>query len=487
MRRLRWPVVLLVLVLVAAACGRDDETSDAGDVTDETTADDNTSNGTGNGNGEADLGLDDGAFGDLGVICQPAPEGETLSAGTDPGVTADSIQISTFSDPGYQGRLGLNQEMFDTAEAFSKWCNEKGGINGRQIDLKLRDAKLAEFQQRVIEACDEGDFFSVGGGAVFDDTGQADRLACALPVIVGYAVTATAADADLSVQPVPNPGTQQPVGAFKWIAEQFPDTTDSVGIFTGQLETTQVVADRNKDAITQLGWNVVYEGSYSPLGEQTWRPFLEAMRNAGVKGLYWVGEPTNLSKLLSEAASIDITFDWVITDANHYDAQLTSVGADADGTFVRTAFFPFLDAEKAQENPATAQYLDLIDRYDEGGKIANLGAQGLSAWLLFAYAANQCGTDLTRDCVWENVKTITEWTGGGMHAPQDLSSGDASNCFALLEVEGGQFNLVDDIGATDGIYNCADGNVVELTGSYGTGAKCPNPAYADDPKPSNCA
>jgi hypothetical protein len=26
-----------------------------------------------------------------------------------------------------------------------------------------------------------------------------------------------------------------------------------------------------------------------------------------------------------------------------------------------------------------------------------------------------------------------------------------------------------------------------LHGDYGTGAKCPNPAYADDPKPSTCA
>ena len=64
-------------------------------------------------------------------------------------MTADSIQVSTFSDPGFQGRLGLNQEMFDTAEAFSKWCNDHGGINGRKIVLKERDAKLTEFQQRV--------------------------------------------------------------------------------------------------------------------------------------------------------------------------------------------------------------------------------------------------------------------------------------------------------------------------------------------------
>jgi ABC-type branched-subunit amino acid transport system substrate-binding protein len=476
----RWRVLAIasVLVLLAAACGRSSENTEA---------DNGGSTATTAASGGGDeQGLDKGAFGDLGVLCQKAPAGTTLKAGVDPGVTADSIQVSTFSDPGFQGRLGLNQEMFDTATAFSKWCNDHGGINGRKIVLKLRDAKLTEFQQRVIEACDEGDFMSVGGGAVFDDTGQADRLACGLPIIYGYAVTAVAADADLSIQPIPNPGNQQPIGALKYLEKAFPGTTDHVGIFTGQLETTQVVAARNKEAMQQLGWKIVYEGSYSPAGEQTWRPFLEPMRNQGVKGLYWVGEPTNLSKLLSEATSLGIKFDWVIADANHYDAQLTSIGSAADGTFVRTAFYPFLDKEQAKKNLATQQYLDLINQYAPGGKIANLGAQGLSSWLLFAKAANECGADLTRDCVWAKALAITEWTGGGMHAPQDLKTRGASNCYALLEVKGGKFVLDDGIKPTDGIYNCDKGNVAILKGNYGTGAKCPNPAYATDPKPSNC-
>ena len=476
MKRLRMLALASALVLVVAACGRDSES---------TNADEGGSSST-TAAAESE-GLDAGAFGDLGVLCQGAPDGETLKAGTDPGVTADSIQVSTFSDPGFTGRLGLNQEMFDTAEAFTSWCNEHGGINGRKIVLKERDAKLTEFQQRVIEACDEGDFMSVGGGAVFDDTGQTDRLACGLPIVYGYAVTATAADADLAIQPIPNPGNQQPIGAMKYLEKAFPGSTDAVGIFTGAIETTQVVAARNKEAMTQLGWKTVYEGTYNPQGEPTWRPFLEPMRNNGVKGLYWVGEPTNLSKLLSEAASLGIKFDWILTDANHYDAQVTSVGDAADGTYVRTAFYPFLDPAAAAENPASAQYLDLIDRYDPGGKIANLGAQGLSAWLLFAKAANECGADVTRDCVWEKAKAIDEWTGGGLHAPQNLKTGDASNCFALLKVEGGKFVPEDAIEPTDGIFNCADGNVAKLTGDYGTGAKCPNPAYATDPKPSNCS
>ncbi len=481
MRRFRILTVCCVLALAMAGCGRDDESTEADDVTDDTEAPD----AGGSGDDGGGPGLEDGAFGDLGVICQAAPEGETLTA-SDTGVSEDSVQVSTFSDPGFSGRLGLNQEMFDTAEAFAAWCNEHGGINGRQIDLKLRDAKLAEFQQRVIEACTEGDFMMVGGGNVFDDTGQADRLACGLPAIYGYAVTATASEADNALQPLPNPGDQQAIGDFRYIIENFPDTLANVGVFTGQLQTTIVVADRNQEAAEGLGMTIVYEGTYSPAGETSWRPFIEAMRSQGVRGVIWVGEPSNLGKFLTEAASIGVTFDWVRADANHYDPSLTENAGDAaDGVLVRSVFYPFL-GDEARDNPATTQYLDLMEQYKPDGKIAYLGVQGLSAWLLWAYAANECGAELTRDCVWEKATAITEWTGGGLHARADLTGATGPECYLLHGIEGGAFTLAD-VSPNEGIYNCDPENVYDLQTDYGEGAKCPNAAYADDPKPSNCA
>ena len=211
------------------------------------------------------------------------------------------------------------------------------------------------------------------------------------------------------------------------------------------------------------------------------------MRNEGVKGLYWVGEPTNLSKLLSEAASLGIKFDWVLTDANHYDPQVTSVGDAADGTYVRTAFYPFLDRPQAKQNPATQQYLDLIDQYDPGGKIANLGAQGLSAWLLFAKAANECGADLTRDCVWEKAKAITEWTGGGLHAPQDLKTGDAIELLRAARGRGAEVRRRDDINAERRHLQLRRRERRQADRRLRDRRQVPNPAYATDPKPSNCS
>ena len=470
----------LAVLLFAAACGRDEETT-AGDTNTSVPSSETTADSGGN------PGLDQGAFGDLGVVCSPAPDGEENAAASDPGVTADSLQVSTFSDPGFQGRLGLNQELFDTADAFTSWCNEHGGIHGRKIVLEKRDAKLAEYQQRVIEACDQGDFFMVGGGAVFDDTGQKDRLACGLPAIPGYVVTPAAIEADLSIQPVPIPNNEDPVGQFRYLFDTFPESTDAIGVFAGSIATTKLVADRNKEALATMGAKVVYDGTYNPVGETTWRPFLEAMRNAGVKGLYFVGDPGVLSSFLAEAASLDVTFDWVAADPNNYDPAVLDAGPAADGVYMRTAFYPFLDPDVAQDNPATEQYRELMAQYKPDGRIAYLGVQGLSAWLLFAKAAGECGADVTRDCVWEKTRAITDWTGGGLQAKHDLQTAKASDCTAILTVQNETFQLADGYEPNDGIYNCDPKNVIALTGDYGQGAKCPNPAYADDPKPSTCS
>ena len=473
--------VMLLAVMVAAACGRDSETS-AGDTGTSDGQSVTTAGGSGGGSP-----LDEGAFGDLGVVCAPAAKGKANADGSDPGVTADSIQIGTFADPGFQGSLGLDQELFDTAEAFTKWCNDHGGINGRKIDLKERDSAVLQFQQRVIEACDQGDFFVVGGGAVFDDTGQSDRLACGLPAIPGFTVTPAASESDLQVQPVPIPNDQLPFGQFRYLFKQFPDTKNAIGVFGASVQTVATVAKRNKEALLANGANIVYEGTYNANGETSWRPFLEAMHNAGVKGLYWAGEPAKLSSLLAEAASLDISFDWVATDPNNYDPSLLTVGTATDGVYLRAAFYPFLDPAQAKQNPATQQYLDLMKQYKPDGKIAYLGVQGLSAWLLFAKAASECGADLSRDCVWKHARAITEWTGGGLHAKHDLKTGDASDCTTVLEVKGQKFQVAKGFTPNNDIYSCDPKNVVPLTGDYGSGTKCPNPAYATDPKPSTCA
>ncbi len=465
-------VMVVVIVCFAGACGRSNNTAD--------TTSTNAPAAT------TAPAATPGSFGDLKDVCGPAPSGTTLTA-TDTGVTAGSIQVSTFSDPGYSGRPGLDQELFDSADAFTKWCNDAGGINGRQIVLKKRDAKVLEFQQRVIEACAQKDFMMVGGGAVFDNTGQTNRLACGLPQVAGFTVNAEAQASDLTYESVPNPTNKLSIGQFRYLAQHFPDAIDKIGVLAGSVPTTITVAARDSEAIKKLGWKIVYKAQYNSVGEPTWRPFAEAIKTAGVKGLVWVGDPGILGSVTKALADIGYKLDFISADPNHYDnLLLTEAGGTADGTYIRGVFYPFLDDASAKGNAATVEYRKILKQYVPKGKIAYLGVQGFSAWLLWAQAATACGADLTRDCVWAQLAKVKSWTGGGLSAPQDVADHTPGDCFSLEEVQNGAFVLAD-IQPNQGIYHCDPSDVVDLKGSYGVGAKCPNPKFATDPKPSNCA
>jgi ABC-type branched-subunit amino acid transport system substrate-binding protein len=469
--------VLLVVAIVAAACSRGGDDSSS------------TNNTSGGATTTAAAASTVGTFGDLKNVCGPKPAGATLTA-SDTGVTATSIQLSTVSDVGFSGRPGLNQELWDAATAFSKWCNAQGGINGRKITLKLRDAKLTQFQQVVIAACEEKDFMMVGGGATFDDQGQSTRLGCGLPTIAGYVVTPQATEADLTYQPVPNPVGSVATGAYNWLAQKYPDAIKKTMIVTGAIPTTEFVAARYKETLQSLGWNIINTIEYNPAGEATWRPFAEQLKTSGTKALVWVGEPSFLGNFMKAISDIGYKLDFTSTDANHYDPSLIASGGSAvNGVYIRSVFHPFLTDAQAKDDPATVQYRQIVKQYvGPKGKIAYLGVQGTSGWLLFAKAATECGADLTRDCVWANIAKIKDWTGGGLSAPQDVADNTPPVCFDLVTVQNAQFTLAD-INPNNGIYSCDPKNLYKIKNParFGTGAKCPNSAYATDPKPSNCA
>ena len=189
---------------------------------------------------------------------------------------------------------------------------------------------------------------SVGGGAVFDDTGQTDRLACGLPAISGYAVTPAAIEADLvdpaDAEPGQRAARRRRSGTCS--TRRSPRPKDAVGVFTGAIDDDQARRDAQQGS-ARRSWaaKIVYDGTYNPQSvRRAWRPFIEPMRNTGVKGLYWVGEPANLSSFLTRSGEPrhQVRLGRRATRTTTTRRSSTS-GAAADGVYMRTAFYPFLD------------------------------------------------------------------------------------------------------------------------------------------------
>lgn len=450
-------VLMITVALVAAACGdRGEDTS--------------TSDTDGSGGGATTTTAGDGAaapgdFGTLTDVCGPNEGGgEVPDAGPDElqGITETSIEVGTVSDPGYAGRLGLNQEIFDAASAFVEWCNEAGGINGKELIVNLHDAKIVEYQPVMEEAC-RTDFALVGAGAVQDNLWPETGAACGLIDIAGFSVTPQksgyAGDdlvAKRSVQAVPNAGDQVSVGANNIISEEFPGAAQATGWIYGDLQTLQITFERYRAGWEEIGHTVVTHQPYAILGESNWQPFAIALQQAGVEFFNFVGEGENLAKL--QRAMVEVGYSPTVTlqEANFYDQEyLDAAGDAADGTFIRSVMWPF---EEAEENPATQQYLDMVNAID--GKIAVLGAQSTSAWLLFAQAAKECdlANDLTRSCVLEAAASVDEWEGGGLHAPTNPAGNELTECVIVLRVVDGTFTRY----APDEGYSCDPSHVVAI-------------------------
>ncbi len=453
-RTVRLLAVGAALAIVFAACGRP-----AGEV--DTAGDAGESSSTSSTVAQAET-TKSSSFGSVDDVCQP---GEPTGAPAQ-GVTADSIRIATVADPGATARPGLDQEFFDTAAVFASWCNDRGGINGRSIVVDERDAALTNYKPVVLEACKD-DFFMVGGGAVFDNTGTEDRLDCLLPNVAGYVVTPEAAGSDLQVQPLPNSNSVKPIGDFKWLAKKFPGSQEHVGILAAGIPATTSIAKQDAEMLGASGFTIVYDDQYPVTGPTSWAPYVQSLKDKGVEGLVWLGEPENLAKFEQALVDADVELDWVRTDPNHYDQSLLDVGGPAiKNTYINSAIVPF---EEAGANPAVQQYLDAFDEYLPNGKArAYLGMQAWSAWVLFAKAAGACGNDLTRRCVYDNLLSVKEWDGGGLHAPTDPGGNRPTECFTVISAEKGKFTLVD-VDPNDGVFQCSKKNLFTLTGDYGRG------------------
>ena len=459
-RRRRAIAALAVLALVAGACTRAEGETEVGAAA--TGGGEETPAGEGgDGGGDGGSRLDQGSFGDLETVCADGEPG----AVTETGLTADEIRLGTVTDRGSAERPGLTQEMYDSAVAFAAWCNEHGGIGGRQLVIDDLDAKLFEYGQRVGQACQQ-DFALVGGGAVFDAQDDGARVACGLPNLPGYAVTPQARVADLQVQAVPNPVYSFASAGYRWLKDEYPEA-DKLGILWVNLDGPATIHDQTVEMAETLGYEVVFDEQYRPLGETGWRGFVQKMRENGVTTFEMIGEPENMVALQQAMQTEGWSPEVIHLQPNYYDAKYAEEGAGSvsEATYMRSAFPTF---DMADDVPAMADYLELMERYNPEGKTAMLGMQSLSAFLLFATAANACGAELTRACLLEQAAAQDGWTAGGLHSPQTPGNLVATQCSLAIKVTSDGFVYDEELTQpNEGVYNCDPGNVVELTADYG--------------------
>ena len=399
-----------------------------------------------------------GDFGDLKAICGPGSAKGPVSRG----VTATEIHIGVLADPGSVAAPGLEQEFFDAGDAFSKWCNAAGGINGRRIVVDKLDAKLFNVGQQMVDACQK-EFMLVGGGNALDEPGVKPRLACKLGQIPGYDVSEAAANAGLQVKAAPSIVTQFGYGPTRLLLDTYPAAKAAMGVGSSNLASLIPIGKRVAEALKANGGAVTAVQEKPPLIDN-YRPYMEQLKGTHTLGLYEF-EGQSIAPEIQAMKNIGWAPQFIQFTSQFYTPQ-TVAAAKSLGTYPPTyvglSHLPF---ELSDQFPVLQQIKDQLNAAISSPRFTEYTAEAYSAWTLWAQSATACGSALTVDCVLQKAGAHSDWTGGGLTPPvsTDPTSTTPTDCWLVIKLETTGWTYDKKVTQpNNGLYNCDPKNTVKV-------------------------
>ena len=193
------------------------------------------------------------------------------------------------------------------------WCNEQGGINGREIVGNYYDAAITDVTNAMTQACGEV-FMLVGEGWALDSAQEETRVGCGLPAVPTYSVSPEFANGPLTYQPVPNPADIYPAGYAAQVAELYPEEVKNASVMFGNFAATIDTKDKVVQTFPEFGFEFLdCPIEYNIQGESDWKPFAQKLKDCGAEVVYYSGQPyPNMQNLLDDAAQIDYKPVWLV-------------------------------------------------------------------------------------------------------------------------------------------------------------------------------
>jgi hypothetical protein len=444
--------VVAVAALVAAGCGRSSSSTPSGGSTSSAPA-------SASASASGSSAIAKGDFGSEKKVCAPGPA--TGASGR--GIVGKTIHLGVLADPGAAAAPGLEQEFFDTADAFTKWCNDNGGINGYQLVVDKLDAKLFNGGAEVIQACQK-DFMLVGGGNALDANDVKPRLACNLGQIPAYTVSPEASSAALQVSPSASFPTKYPVGSLRLLALAFPDTQKALGIAGSSLASLTPQGLRAQQAYEELGYKVTTVQPRPALVDN-YRPWIEQMKQTGAKADFEITaqDPTPIFNAMNDTG---FKPEWTLFAQTFYSSK--SVAAAKSVAVLPNSYVAFsnLPWELADQFPVVAQAKAIMQATVPKSNLNAFTDGAFNAWVLWAQSATACGSTLTQACILQKAGAHPAWTAGGLYPPVNTSpsSQTPTDCIVIMRLtkDGFVYDKKVTQPNTLGVYNCGADNIVNV-------------------------
>jgi ABC-type branched-subunit amino acid transport system substrate-binding protein len=407
----------------------------------------------------------------------PALAQSKSNSASDVGVTASTIKVAVIADVDNSIVPGVLQGVVDGVEGWGKYVNANGGIGGRKVQVDFIDSKLNPNTARdaTITGCGQ-DFALVGTAALLlnditditsckDAAGAATGIPDVAALVTnsaegcaptGFAITPPSVTCD-SVNQSPqtyranngdskyllkkNPGLH---GSFV-LAVDSPSVAKTSNVLFKSAQAAGIKSDKD--------WQVT---GNAPQSQFT--PIIQQMKNDNSNYGNSLQAVTGVVSERQEAQLQGLTdpkIVWECTLACYYADAFTKAGSAVDGEYMWLTFLPF---DEGSANAMTKNFVKYVGK----DKLSGFASWGFTSGLLFEQAAKavvqQKGANgLTRANLMAELKTIHDFSGGGIVGTTDIANKVPSNCIMLEQWKSGKFVRV--WPSKKGTFDCSKSNL----------------------------
>ncbi|WGX95251.1 ABC transporter substrate-binding protein [Nocardioides sp. L-11A] len=367
------------------------------------------------------------------------------------GITDSTITLANVSD--ISGPVpGIFESAQQATRAYVEYFNSQNTICGRKLSLVNLDSRAdaGADQQAYVKACSDA-FAAVGSMSAFDSGGAATADSCGLPDIRSTIVNPERQSCKSCFGAYSIRTNLIPDAASKWLAQKFPDAVKNAAVLyinagAAPVNSKSMAAGYEKGA----GWKVTYLQGID-VAEFNFAPYVQQMKDKGVRAVAYQGPYQNTVKLQQAMAQQGFKPDFFLQDPTIYDKRyVQQAGAAAEGTYVYAANDLFENTKNAE----VQLYLSWLQQVKPGAIPNYYGLYAWSAARLFVEKAISLGGKLSRESLVGAFKATTAWTGNGAHTAMNLSTPSSPPCLKVIQYTGGRWQQV-----SPGDYMC--GGVVD--------------------------
>lgn len=388
--------------------------------------------------GGAPTGEAAGAAGGSGAPSAAGATGPAAQAkanyASDTGVTAGSIKIGNITTIG--GPMpGQFEPWLLGVRTWANEVNERGGINGRKVQLlPCDDAMDAERNRSCArDLIEKQQVFALVGtntpampSAKYINDQKVPAVGVA--AIGNYTAQYPYWFSADGMRACPRNGVDQPgqegycaSNTIRGTNGSFKFFRDSVGVkkaavFWHNIDISKQAGLDYVNALEQSGVEVVYTAE-TQVAEPDYTGHVLKMKDRGVEGVWEAMEINNNIRLLQAMDRQGFTLKAKVSTASSYSQEIGKqvTGPARNSLFALSATRPYTDTS----NPAIAQFNKLFDRYFGGESKHIWNVEGYKGALLFEDATKALGADVTREGLVSWLNALENYDPHGLGLPLD--------------------------------------------------------------------